>query len=150
MRHQKPYRKLSRQRSHYRALMRNMAFSLFQEERIRTTLVKAKEVRGFVDEILTLAKAGTLHDRRRAMALMGNKSGTADGKKVDVIGHVFKELAPRMAKRAGGYTRIIRLGCRPGDAAPMAYLEFADAKPVKTKAAKAPKTTEKKAAAKAS
>lgn len=132
MRHAKPYRKLSRQRSHYRALMRNLAFSLFQFERVRTTLAKAKEARRFVEQIITLAKSGTLADRRRAFALMGNKVGTQSGLKTtlpkDILDKVFKELGPRYASRAGGYTRIIRLGARPGDSAPMAYLELVDAK----------------------
>lgn len=134
MRHAKPYRKLSRQRSHYRALMRNLTLSVLEHERIETTLVKAKEVRGFIDQIITLGKSGTLHDRRRAFALMGNKTITEAGKKVDLIGKAFKELATRYAKRNGGYTRIVPTGCRPGDAAQMAILELigAQAKLVKT------------------
>ncbi|MBN8554076.1 MAG: 50S ribosomal protein L17 [Deltaproteobacteria bacterium] len=128
MRHAKPYRKLSRHRSHYRALMRNLAQALFLNERVRTTLVKAKEVRPFIDKIITLGKAGTLQARRQAFALMGNKTATAEGKKFDYIGtKVFKEFATRYKDRSGGYTRIIRLGNRPGDCAPMAYLELIDA-----------------------
>lgn len=127
MRHQKPYRKLSRQRSHYRSLMRNLAMSLFQKERIRTTLIKAKESRPFIEKIITLGKDGTLHARRRAIALMGNKTLLIGGKRVDAVEKVFGEFSKRYAKRAGGYTRIIRLAPRPGDAAPMAYLELVDA-----------------------
>jgi large subunit ribosomal protein L17 len=159
MRHQKPFRKLSRQRSHYRALLRNLALALFQKERIRTTLVKAKESRSFIEKIITLGKEGSLHSRRRAIALMGNKSILTAGKRVDAVEKVFTEFKKRYAARAGGYTRIIRLAPRPGDAAPMAYLELVDAQlklekggdtkdskaPAKSAATKAPK---KKASAK--
>lgn len=116
--------------------MRNLAYSLFEHERVRTTLPKAKEVRPFVDKIITLAKRGGLEARRQAVALMGNKVTIKGGKKVDVIGKLFSE-APNRFKSAGGYTRIVRLNRRPGDAAEMAYLEFVGAslKPVKKKAA---------------
>lgn len=128
MRHQKPYRKLSRHRSHYTSLMRNLAHALFQKERIRTTLTKAKECRGFIDQIITLGKDGTLHARRRAFALMGNKvESIANGKKLNSIDKVFAEFSKRYAGRKGGYTRIIKLTPRPGDCAPMAFLELIDA-----------------------
>lgn len=127
MRHQKPYRKLSRQRSHYRALLRNLALALFQKERIRTTLIKAKESRSFIEKIITLGKDGSLHARRRAIALMGNKTISTGGERVNAVEKVFNEFKKRYANRAGGYTRIIRLTPRPGDAAPMAYLELVDA-----------------------
>jgi len=129
MRHSKTYRKLSRQRHHYRALMRNMALSLFEHERIKTTMPKAKEARRFVEKIVTLGKRGRLHDRRRAMALMGNKMvHRADNKKEDLVGKVFGELAERYKDRAGGYTRIIRLAReRAGDAATMVLFELVDA-----------------------
>jgi large subunit ribosomal protein L17 len=129
MRHAKPYRKLSRQRSHYTALMRNLALSLFEKERIRTTLTKAKEMRGFVEGIIELGKTGGLHNRRRAFALMGNKTiSTSEGDRRDPLVKVFGELATRYASRKGGYTRIYKLGNRPGDAAPMALIELVDAK----------------------
>lgn len=138
MRHAKPYRKLSRQRSHYRALMRNMAFSLFQHERMETTLIKAKEMRRFVDKIITLGKRGDLHSRRLAMALMGNKMLGSRVDKTDVVGKVFTELAQRYKSRPGGYTRIIRLARhRAGDAAPMAIIELVDAPEAKLKKAPA-------------
>lgn len=130
MQHKKAYRKLSRQRSHYRALMRNMAFSLFQHERIQTTETKAKEMRRFVEKIITLGKKGGLHNRRRALALMGNKivHDSKTGEKTDVIGKVFTELAERYKNRSGGYTRIYKLAReRAGDAAPMALIELVDA-----------------------
>lgn len=143
MRHAKPYRKLSRQRSHYRALMRNLALGLFENERIVTTLAKAKEVRRFVDSIITLAKAGGMHDRRRAFALMGNKTITTSEGTRDPLQKVFTEFSKRYESRPGGYTRIIKLGYRPGDAAPKAILELVDAKPLKVvegdKEEKAPK-----------
>lgn len=128
MRHQKPYRKLSRQRSHYRALMRNLALALFKNERVRTTLIKAKESRSFIEKIITLGKDGSLHARRRANALMGNKTMLVGGKRISALDKVFTELGKRYASRSGGYTRIVRLAPRPGDAAPMAFLELVDAK----------------------
>src|SRR3954464_5746596 len=96
-RHAKPYRKLSRQRSHYRALMRNLALALFQHERIETTVHKAKEVRRFVDKLITLGKKGGMHNRRRAFSLFGNIiTKGAEGKRVDIIGEkVFGEFAKR-------------------------------------------------------
>lgn len=154
MRHQKPYRKLSRQRSHYRALMRNLAMALFQRERIRTTLIKAKESRSFIEGIITLAKDGSLHAKRRAFSLMGNKTTIESGKRVNVLDKVFGEFGKRYKGRSGGYTRIIRLTPRPGDAAPMAYLELVDAqlkleKSDTTKDDKAPKAKATKPAKKA-
>lgn len=145
MRHAKPYRKLGRQRSHYRAMMRNMAFSLFQHERIETTLPKAKEVRRFVEKIISLGKRGDLHARRRAMALMGNKVVHESSGRSDVIGKVFSELSERYKTRPGGYTRIIRLAtARPGDAASMAILELVDA-PEKTASNKNSKSKKEEA-----
>ena len=149
MRHAKPYRKLSRQRSHYRSLLRNLAYSLFQHERIRTTLAKAKEVRPFVDQLITLGKSGSLHDRRRAFALLGNKIGLeTGGKKLDIVGKIFSEYAKKLTSK-GGYTRIVRLTPRPGDAAPMAMLELVGAKlkPVQPKKTKGKEAEQKEAAA---
>lgn len=151
MRHARPYRKLSRQRSHYNALMRNLALGLFLNERITTTLAKAKEVRGFIDQIITLAKSGTLHDRRRAFSLLGNKKvwSTEAEKSIDPLQKVFTEFSKRYEKRPGGYTRIIKLGYRPGDGAPRAILELVDAadksttKAKPSTAAKATKTPKK-------
>jgi large subunit ribosomal protein L17 len=134
MKHAKVFRKLSRQRSHYRALMRNLSFSLFQHERIETTLTKAKEMRRFAEKLISLGKKGDLHSRRRAMALMGNKIIHKAGEKEDVIGKVFGELATRYKSRPGGFTRVIKLGRpRAGDAAPMAIIELVDSpeKPIK-------------------
>ena len=166
MRHARPYRKLSRQRSHYRAMMRNLALALFEHERITTTWAKAKEARSFVDQIITLAKEGGLHARRRAMALMGNKViHLSKTEKFDIVGKVFDDIAPRVKNRKGGYTRIIRLAReRAGDAAPMVIFELVDrvekkktkktaesteaaAESETTEAKPAKKTTKKKAAA---
>ncbi len=134
MRHQIPYRKLSRHRSHYTALMRNLAFSLFEKEKIHTTEAKAKEVRRFVDKLVTLAKGGTLHHQRQVRALLGNKViGSSKAKasgikgsshKVDIVGKLFKDLAVRLKDHQGGYTRITKTGYRPGDAAPKVILEL--------------------------
>lgn len=128
MRHGKAYRKLNRQRSHYRATMRNLAFSLLEHERIKTTVTKAKEVRGFVEKIITLGKKGGVHNRRRAMALLGNKIvQPKKGEERDVVGKVFTDLSERFKTREGGYTRIMRLGrLRAGDAAEMVLFELVD------------------------
>jgi len=125
--------------------MRNLTFALFQHERIETTLTKAKEVRPFVDRILTLGKTGGLHSRRRAFSLMGNILGQEGGKKLDILSKVFGELAERFKDQAGGYTRIIRLGRRPGDAAPMAVLELIGAE-IKKKKKDSSSTEDSKAA----
>lgn len=107
--------------------MRNMAFALFERETIRTTEAKAKELRRFVDQIITLGKSGTLHDRRRAFALMGNITGkNADGTRNDILKKVFTDLSKRLSKHKGGYTRMIKVGTRPGDAAPMVLLQLVE------------------------
>ncbi len=150
MRHAKPYRKLSRQRSHYRSLMRNLALALFEKERIQTTLTKAKEVRRFVDKIIGFAKGGTLADRRQAFALLGNITIATDGiKQKDPLTKVFGDIAKRVANRPGGYTRIIKVGYRAGDAAPMAILELVDSKIVSKTEEPKEEGSKKKPAAKA-
>src|SRR5690606_30801254 len=116
MRHRKAGRKLGRNASHRRALMRNLARALFLHERIITTVPKAKEVRPFAEKLITLAKRGTLHARRLAVARLGDK---------EVVSKLFDEIGPRFADRPGGYTRIIkRLERRLGDAGKTAYLEL--------------------------
>ncbi len=117
MNHRKSGRKLSRTGSHRKALFRNMVTSLLEHEQIRTTDAKAKELRGIADKMITLGKRGTLHARRQALATIRSK---------DVTGKVFSELADRYRERPGGYTRIIKLGQRPGDAAPMSIIELVD------------------------
>ncbi len=117
MNHRKNQRKLSRTSSHRKALLRNMVTSLLEHEAIRTTDAKAKELRGVAEKMITLGKRGTLHARRQALATIRSKEVTAK---------LFDELAGRYRQRAGGYTRIVKLGRRPGDAAPMAMIELVD------------------------
>jgi large subunit ribosomal protein L17 len=117
MNHRKSGRKLSRSGAHRKALARNMVTSLLQHEQIRTTDAKAKELRGVAERMITLGKRGTLHARRRALSTIRSK---------DVTRKVFDELAERYRDRPGGYTRIVKLGHRPGDAAPMSIIELVD------------------------
>jgi len=117
MRHLKAGRKFGRTSAHRKALFRNLVEALIQRERISTTLAKAKELRGKVEKTITLGKKGTLHARRQAFKLAPQK---------DTIRKVFGSLAERYANRPGGYTRIIKIGSRRGDNAPMAYIELVD------------------------
>ncbi len=117
MRHATVGRKLGRSRAHRRALFRNLMTELFRWERIKTTEAKAKAVRGEAEQIITLAKDGSLHARRQILREIHDKAV------VDKLIHV---IGPDMAERPGGYTRIIKLGPRRGDAAPMVYLELVD------------------------
>lgn len=117
MNHRKSGRKLSRSVSHRKALARNMVTSLLQHEQIRTTDAKAKELRGVAERMITLGKRGTLHARRQALSTIRSK---------EVTQKVFDELAERYRERPGGYTRVIKLGRRPGDAAPMSIIELVD------------------------
>lgn len=115
MRHKVAGRKLDRTSAHRKALYRNLVTDLLGYESITTTEAKAKEVRGLAEKMLTLGKAGDLHSRRQALAFIFDKKVTEK---------VFRELAPRYAGRPGGYTRIIKLGTRLGDSAPMVRLEL--------------------------
>ena len=117
MRHRVAHRKLGRTTPHRKALLRNLATALFEKERIRTTLPKAKELRPFVERLITLAKRETnrLHARRLAARHI---------KEPGVVKKLFDTIGARFATRPGGYTRILRLGPRKGDAAEMAYLEL--------------------------
>jgi large subunit ribosomal protein L17 len=117
MRHRKNGRKLNRTASHRRAMLRNMATSLFIHGRIETTTAKAKELRPYAERLITLAKRGDLHARRLAGAKIGDR---------DVLGRLFDEIGPRFADRPGGYTRILKLGARKGDAADMSLIELVD------------------------
>jgi large subunit ribosomal protein L17 len=117
MRHRVAGRELSRTSAHRLALRRNLAQSLFEHETISTTVQKAKEIKPFVEKLITLAKKGTLQHRRHAISMLGNRTIVAieDGEPVEkgtVIGKLFSELGPRYLDRAGGYTRIIRLSLR--------------------------------------
>ncbi len=117
MNHRKTGRKLGRTSSHRKALFRNMVTSLFEHEQIRTTDAKAKELRGVAERMITLGKKGTLHARRQALETIRSK---------DVTSKVFDELAERYRERPGGYTRVIKVGQRAGDAAPMSIIELVD------------------------
>ncbi len=108
-------RKLSRYKDQRTALLRGLVVELIRHERIKTTLAKAKETRVVAEKLITHGKKGTLHHRRLAMAQIPNKG---------VVKKVFDEMAPRYAERPGGYTRIIKLGRRQGDAAAMAIIEL--------------------------
>jgi large subunit ribosomal protein L17 len=107
--------KLGRTTSHRRALFRNMVTSLFATERIETTEAKAKEVQPIAEKLVTLAKRGDLHARRQAASYMTNE---------DAVKKLFDVIGPRYADKTGGYTRIVKLGNRKGDAAPMVLLEL--------------------------
>jgi large subunit ribosomal protein L17 len=117
MRHLKQGRKLGRTTAHRKALMRNLATALLDHERIITTEPKAKELRRVADKLVTLGKRGNLHARRQALQVVQSDA---------VVQKLFNEIAPRFAERHGGYTRILRLGYRPGDAAVMAVIELVD------------------------
>ena len=117
MRHKKSGRQLSRNSPHRRAMFRNMAASLFEHERITTTLPKAKELRRVAEPLITLAKEDSVAHRRLAFDRMRSKRA---------VGKLFTELGPRYKDRPGGYTRILKCGYRPGDAAPMAIVELVD------------------------
>ena len=117
MRHRKGGRKLGRSSSHRQALLRNMVTSLLDHERIRTTDAKAKELRRVAERMITLGKRGDLHARRQALSVIRSKEVTAK---------LFDELADRYRERPGGYTRVMKLGQRQGDAAPMSLIELLD------------------------
>jgi large subunit ribosomal protein L17 len=115
MRHRVAGRKLGRKTAHRMMMFRNMVTSLLDKERIRTTLPRAKELRPIAERMITLGKRESLHARRRALAFVKDPA---------VVAKLFETLAPRFAERNGGYTRIIRLGHRDGDGAPMAIVEL--------------------------
>ena len=119
MRHRKAGRKLGRTSSHRDAMLRNMVTSLLDQERIVTTVPKAKEARRLAEQMITLGKRGDLHARRQAMAYIRSEN---------TVAKLFDQLSSQYAERQGGYTRIIRTGKRLGDAAPMAIIELVDYK----------------------
>jgi large subunit ribosomal protein L17 len=134
MRHRKAGLKLGRKTSHLNALFRNLVTSLFKHERIRTTDTKAKELRRWADHIVTLAKRGDLHARRQALAIVQEKA---------VVHSLSEKAGERFGKVSGGYTRLVKIGLRAGDAAPMTLIELVGAEE------KSKKKTKKKPAAKA-
>lgn len=127
MRHRKSGVKLNMTSSHKNAMFRNMVTSLLKHDRIQTTNAKAKELRQWADHIITLAKRGDLHARRQAMSIVREK---------DVVHKIFEEAPKRFATVSGGYTRIIKIGRRPGDAAPVSLIELVSPEPTKKKATK--------------
>jgi len=133
MRHRKTGLKLNRTPSHRNVMFRNMVTSLFKHDRIRTTGAKAKELRRWADHIITLAKRGDLHARRQALAIVREK---------DVVHKLFETANERFGSVSGGYTRVVKAGFRPGDAAPMAIIELVTPEPK----AKKKKAKKKKAA----
>jgi large subunit ribosomal protein L17 len=117
LRHRKSGRKLGRDSAHRKALYANLAGALIEHGRIRTTEAKAKEVRPIVEEMITLGKRGDLAAHRQAVAFLRSKAAAHK---------LFADVAPRFSDRPGGYTRIVKIGPRQGDAAQMAYLELVD------------------------
>ena len=117
MRHLNAGRKFSRTSAHREAMFRNMASSLFKHELIRTTLPKAKELRRIAEPLITMAKSDGVANRRLAFSRLRDK---------EAVGKLFVELGPRYVARPGGYLRILKCGFRPGDNAPMAYVELVD------------------------
>jgi large subunit ribosomal protein L17 len=140
MRHQKSTVKLGRSQAHRDALLANQVVSLIEHSRIKTTLAKAKAVRPFAEKLVTLGKKNTLHARRTALSYLRHNQGA--------VHRLFDEVAPRAATRQGGYTRIIKLGQRTSDAAPMAFIEWVDALVVEEAAPEPAKGKGKKAAGK--
>ncbi len=128
MRHRNGLRKLNRTSSHRQAMFRNMAVSLLKHEAIKTTLPKAKELRRVVEPLITLGKKPSLANRRLAFDRLRDR---------DIVVKIFDELGPRYASRNGGYLRILKMGFRVGDNAPMAFVELMD-RPEGTAAAEAP------------
>ena len=117
MRHRKSGRHLNRTSAHRRALMRNLSISLFEHEVIKTTLPKAKELRRVAEPLITLAKKDTVANRRIAFNRLRNKAA---------VGKLFSELGPRFKDRPGGYSRVLKMGFRTGDSAPMALVELVE------------------------
>ena len=120
MRHAKSGRKLNRTASHRKAMFANMAVALIKHKQIKTTLPKAKDLRGVVDRLITLGKRGDLHARRQALSVLRDST---------IAAKLFKELAERYKDRPGGYTRVIKAGFRYGDTAPMAGIELVERNP---------------------
>ena len=121
MRHQRAGKKLGRDSAHRKALYSNLAGALIEHGRIETTAAKAKAVKPFAEKMITLGRRGDLHARRQALSALRSN---------DIVHYLFAEVAPRFAERPGGYTRIVRLGPRQGDAAEMVYLELVDYEPL--------------------
>jgi large subunit ribosomal protein L17 len=117
MRHGKAHRKFNRTAEHRKAMFENMAASLIKHEQIVTTLPKAKDLRPFVEKLVTLGKRGDLHARRQAIAKLQDET---------IVKKLFDVIGPRYAERQGGYTRVLKAGFRHGDSAPIGVIEFVD------------------------
>ena len=117
MRHRRSLRKLNRTSTHRKAMFSNMAASLLLHEQIKTTVPKAKELRWYVDKMITLGKRGTVHARRQAFSFLRDKK---------IVEKIFSEISERYKSRSGGYTRILKTGFRYGDDAPMAMIELVE------------------------
>lgn len=128
MRHLKSGRKLGTDASHTKAILRGLAIALLTNERIKTTETRAKELRTFVEPIITLGKRGDVHARRLIISEIGGdpKVETPGGERVELSYRVISQIAPRFEGRDGGYTRILKLGPRKGDSAPMVIMELVD------------------------
>jgi large subunit ribosomal protein L17 len=140
MRHRSAHRKLGRKTEHRISLLRNLAASLISHGRIRTTEAKAKELRPFVEKLVTLGKRDSLHARRHALAILPRR---------DVVTKLFGDVSPRFSERPGGYTRILKLAHRQGDGASMAFIEFGGKPDKEAKADKKKPEKESKAKAEA-
>jgi large subunit ribosomal protein L17 len=134
MRHTKKTIKLGRKSEHRNLLLANQVCSLIEHSRIKTTLAKAKAVRPIAEKMITLGKRGDLHARRVVFSFLRQK---------ETVRRLFSEVAPRSANRHGGYCRIVKLGPRPSDSAPMAYIEFVDQAAPETKPETKTKTEKK-------
>ena len=131
MKHRIKGRKLNRNSSHRKALFRNLSIALITNEGIKTTLPKAKELRPFIEKIMTISKKDSLANRRLALSILGNEGAVLK---------LFKEIGPRIVSRNGGYTRILKHGFRVGDKAPMAYMELVDRVEIEEKVEKIAKS----------
>jgi large subunit ribosomal protein L17 len=120
VRHASRGKKLGRDSAHRKALYANLTCSLLEHERIKTTEAKAKAVKPIAEQMITLGRRGDLHARRQALAFLRSQ---------EIVHKLFSEVGPRMAERPGGYSRIIKIGHRPGDAAEMVYLELVEYTP---------------------
>jgi large subunit ribosomal protein L17 len=136
MRHQKKTVKLGRTADHRKALLANQVCSLIEHQRIKTTLAKAKAVRPLAERMVTLGKNGSIHARRTALATLRQKNA---------VKKLFDDIAPRSAERNGGYTRIVKLGQRKSDSAPMAFIEWVDMEVVEEKPSEEKKAKRKEA-----
>ncbi|WP_343189877.1 50S ribosomal protein L17 [Buchnera aphidicola] len=121
MRHRKSGKKFNRTRSHFKSMIRNMMCSLFEYERIKTTLSKSKELRRFAEKIITMSKKDSVHNRRLVFSKIRN---------VKLVRKLFSDISPFFLNRPGGYTRILKCGFRKGDNAIMSYIELVDRKKV--------------------